>query len=273
MIIDITNNCDIQCPHCMQRSEPGNHLMMDMATFILAVNFANNLKATAIMLSGGEPTLHPQLRAFVEILQESKKEFPTRVVFLLSNGSFLLDDDKREIIRKLIIDNKLNSIQITSVPRLYKNWRDVHEAYKQHKDEFKGKIMLFSDDITRMKDLDRAHDNKDIFRDDFDNSLYPSCFNGFSIIKQSGTIDDFDDTSIYMQRFCSPVVDYKGYIHVSESVCCPSFGHVYNCVYDNGKSIFNKMKNGKPCGKCYNYKKFMQRNDRRALLIKRMLHI
>ena len=273
VIIDITNNCDMQCPHCMQRSEPGNHMMMDKATFILSVSFANNLKASAILLSGGEPTLHPQLCEFVEILQQMSDKSLSRAIFLLSNGSFLLDNIKREQIKRLIKDKKLNGIQITSVPRLYKNWKKIHEAFKEYEQEFDKKMTMFSEDISHIKDLGRAHDNKDMFIDDFGNSLYPSCFSGFSIIKQSETIEDFDDMSLYMQKFCSPVIDYKGNIHVSESVCCPSFGNVLECVYDGGKKVFDRIKEGKPCGKCYNYKRFMLRNDRRALLIKKMLEI
>lgn len=273
MIIDITNNCDMQCPHCMQRSEPGKHFMMDMATFILSVNFANNLKASVVSISGGEPTQHPQLCEFVEILQNTNGKPPGRIVLLLSNGSFLLDDVKRNKIKQLIKDRKLDGIQITSVPRLYKDWRKIHEAFKEYEDEFDGKMTLFSDDIKPIKDLGRAHDNKDMFRDDFVDTSYPSCFNGFSIIKQSETIDDFDFMSLRMQKFCSPVVDYKGYIHVSESVCCPSFGNVINCIYDDGKSVFDKMKKGKPCGRCYSYKKFMSRNDSKSLLIREMLGI
>lgn len=263
----------MQCPHCMQRSEPGNHFMMDMATFILSVNFANNLKVSVVLISGGEPTQHPQLCKFVEILQNTNGKPPGRIVLLLSNGSFLLDDVKRNKIKQLIKDRKLDGIQITSVPRLYKNWRKIHEAFKEYEDEFDGKMTMFSEDIKPIKDLGRAHDNRDMFRDDFDDSSYPLCFNGFSIIKQSETIEDFDDMSLYMQKFCSPAIDYKGNIHISESVCCPSFGNVLECAYDGGKKVFDKIKKGKPCGKCYSYRKFMSRNDHKALLIKKILRI
>lgn len=67
MLIQITNKCHEGCAHCMQCSNPhGEH--MDMTTFKNALRFARFLGVSSYIITGGEPTEHPQFYEFCEAL-------------------------------------------------------------------------------------------------------------------------------------------------------------------------------------------------------------
>lgn len=87
MLIQITNKCHEGCAHCMQCSHPqGKH--MDMATFKNALKFARFLGVSSYIITGGEPTEHPQFYEFCETLNRFIKGGKTVGGFTItSNGT------------------------------------------------------------------------------------------------------------------------------------------------------------------------------------------
>lgn len=74
VLIEITERCNLSCPTCFAGSSPQHSKMMSLKTFrqrldgLLAGGKQN---ADMIQLSGGEPTVHPEIFAMIEMLFES----------------------------------------------------------------------------------------------------------------------------------------------------------------------------------------------------------
>jgi uncharacterized radical SAM superfamily Fe-S cluster-containing enzyme len=90
-LVEITSNCNLQCPMCFAESGPGGkHL--DYATYTRMVDRLIHLEGIAdvLQLSGGEPTLHPDLLAMVRYAYEK----PIQAVMINTNGIRLARDPR-----------------------------------------------------------------------------------------------------------------------------------------------------------------------------------
>jgi uncharacterized radical SAM superfamily Fe-S cluster-containing enzyme len=93
LLLDITENCNLNCPTCFAASGPAvskfvrlEHIMRSLDTAIER----EGGRIDVLMLSGGEPTVHPEI---VEIVQAAINRNVTRVV-LNTNGLRIAKDDK-----------------------------------------------------------------------------------------------------------------------------------------------------------------------------------
>ena len=93
LLLDVTENCNLQCPTCFAVSGPGinrhaqiRHLVHTLDTAIAR----EGGKIDALMLSGGEPTVHPEI---VEIIRAATERNVTRVI-LNTNGIRIARDDR-----------------------------------------------------------------------------------------------------------------------------------------------------------------------------------
>jgi len=89
-LIEITNSCNLNCPLCYANSEKGEFLELNkieqMMDFFQEREFN---KAEILQISGGEPTVHPQI---IKILKLAKtKNF--KFVMLNTNGLKLANDE------------------------------------------------------------------------------------------------------------------------------------------------------------------------------------
>lgn len=74
VLIEITEQCNLSCPTCFAGSSPQHSKMMGLATFRQRLDGlleGGKQGADMIQLSGGEPTVHPELFAMIEMLFES----------------------------------------------------------------------------------------------------------------------------------------------------------------------------------------------------------
>lgn len=74
VLIEICERCNLACPTCFADSSPARERMMSLETFRARVNglvARGKRGADMIQLSGGEPTVHPELGAMLEILFEA----------------------------------------------------------------------------------------------------------------------------------------------------------------------------------------------------------
>lgn len=88
-LVEITSRCNLQCPLCFAESGPvGQHI--DFATYKRIVDRYVQLEGVAdvLQLSGGEPTLHPELVRFVRYAYEQ----PIQAVMINTNGVRLAHD-------------------------------------------------------------------------------------------------------------------------------------------------------------------------------------
>jgi 7,8-dihydro-6-hydroxymethylpterin dimethyltransferase len=93
LLIDVTENCNLQCPTCYAASGPGigrfariDHIMRTLDAAIEREGGRVDL----LMLSGGEPTVHPEI---VEIIEAAVHRNVVRVV-LNTNGIRIAKDDR-----------------------------------------------------------------------------------------------------------------------------------------------------------------------------------
>ncbi|MEM9182390.1 MAG: radical SAM protein [Pseudomonadota bacterium] len=83
-IFDLLDECNMRCPICYADSAPslGNAKTMAEVQAMLDTLLASELTPDLVQLSGGEPTLHPQILEIIELLHRS----PVRHLMLNTNG-------------------------------------------------------------------------------------------------------------------------------------------------------------------------------------------
>ena len=92
LICDLTEDCNLACPVCFAGSQPGRNRYAPAASVLASVDAAlerEGGRLDLVMLSGGEPTLHPELERIVDGLVERSV---TRVV-VNTNGLRVASDD------------------------------------------------------------------------------------------------------------------------------------------------------------------------------------
>lgn len=93
LLLDVTENCNLQCPTCFAASGPGVNRHARLPHLLRSLDAAierEGGRIDALMLSGGEPTVHPEI---VEIIQAAAERPVTRVV-LNTNGIRIARDDR-----------------------------------------------------------------------------------------------------------------------------------------------------------------------------------
>jgi 7,8-dihydro-6-hydroxymethylpterin dimethyltransferase len=88
-LVEITSSCNLRCPMCFAESGPGGE-HIDFATYRRMVDRYVYLEGIPdiLQISGGEPTLHPELVRMVRYAYEQ----PIQVVMINTNGIRLAHD-------------------------------------------------------------------------------------------------------------------------------------------------------------------------------------
>jgi uncharacterized radical SAM superfamily Fe-S cluster-containing enzyme len=71
ILIEITERCNLSCPTCFAGSSPQHSKQMELEEFTRQVDqlvMGGKRAADVIQLSGGEPTVHPQLLEMIDVL-------------------------------------------------------------------------------------------------------------------------------------------------------------------------------------------------------------
>jgi 7,8-dihydro-6-hydroxymethylpterin dimethyltransferase len=89
-VVEITDRCNLTCPTCYAGSSPtyGRHRTLEEVKKMLDAVVINEREPDVIQISGGEPTLHPQL---FEILDYAKT-LPIKHLMLNTNGLAIAKD-------------------------------------------------------------------------------------------------------------------------------------------------------------------------------------
>ena len=256
MIIQITNRCFMNCPHCMEDSRPDGE-QMTRETFDKVLDFVSKVKPLIVGVSGGEPLEHPLWECFVKELLSVKGVL---LVSILTNGSWIEDKEKRLAMAQLLRKNKDRvKVQVFSHPKYYQD----HEWTVEHRNQFKsiGCLADFDSPIF-MQDLGRARKNcqEEVEKSDF----VPSCINSHLLAIQAHSLTQFCSMAAQAGKFCRPLIDFRGDIHMSESWLCPTVAS----VDDGPDKAFEKMKASRPCKGCRLYKNFTALHPKEMELLK-----
>jgi len=106
-IFEITGNCNLCCPTCLASSQAKGGFMVKMDEFkdALISLLAHEGRATPLQLSGGEPTIHPDL---VDFIAEARR-LSFKYVEVNTNGIALA---KRPELAKISAEAGLNGIYL-----------------------------------------------------------------------------------------------------------------------------------------------------------------
>ena len=89
-IVEITDQCDLACPICYASSTAqGQHRSLAQIESMLDSVVANEGQPNVVQISGGEPTLHPDLCAILDAVRAR----PIRHLMLNTNGRRIAEDD------------------------------------------------------------------------------------------------------------------------------------------------------------------------------------
>lgn len=264
MLIQITNKCHEGCAHCMQCSNPhGEH--MDMTNFKNALRFARFLGVSSYIITGGEPTEHPQFYEFCEALNRFIKGSKVVGGFSITSNGTWFPERKAEMEELAKLDHYVG-MQVYTNPKWYKDTSFILE----HKDEIDAipKVFVDTHEIQSMQDLGRAKTNEQAQIEVANNRYHMSCLNGHLLFKQTSSTRKLTGLDRQPGVMCKPCVDYKGNVHLSESHLCQSFGNVNENYW---LEIFNNLRNSKPCCKCALGQKFLKSTDIKIVVAKNLL--
>jgi hypothetical protein len=144
-------------------------------------------------------------------------------------------------------------VQVYSNPKYYRD----HEWTVEHEQQFRsiGCLPDFDSPIF-MQDLGRAR--KNCQEETKASTFIPSCINSHLIAMQATDFPHFFAMCVGAAKFCRPLIDPDGNIHMSESWRCQAVAHVSDGVAE----AFRKMRDSRPCKGCRLYKNFVELHPR-----------
>jgi hypothetical protein len=110
-ILELTAGCDLDCPICLVAGKVPRAIALDEVRRILDGLVASEGRINMLTLSGGEPTLHPELTRVVELALRPE----VGVVSISTNGVRLSRDEK--LLRFLCERGVVISLQFDGVRR------------------------------------------------------------------------------------------------------------------------------------------------------------
>jgi len=268
MILQITNTCGMNYPHCMQRSslEPQH---MKMETVHKFLEMLLDIPAHSVGISGGEPLMHPKWYEITDLIAKN-----VDIPILITNGYWIGDNETESQVVELLKKYPRLNIQVTSIKRFYRDYDKIMAKVPAFKtllknNGLKHRLEVTTDGISLHK-LGRACDHEECRKEAQSNTKgTTSCFAAAYAAMQCKTIQMAISQMEIRGKFCHPFIDWKGNIHWSESWLCPSFANVSWHPHEISKAAVK----WKPCGKCAGYKKLLARTEEHYVIARQMLGI
>lgn len=236
MMLKITSVCSMGCTHCISDCKP-HGIHMPWNVLFKAVKYIQRNNSVMLIVSGGEPTEHPDFFNMIEYIMNNVSHLS--VVTVTTNGAKMngvFADHMLEMLDKY--DNLL--IQVTNVKEYYPVRIDTSHRI------FKHENVALCEEIEYIYPQGRAADNNLPWK-----SKGSKCVNARIIPKQMVAMYK-KPTMMEVARImalnglsCTPFIDPEGNIKLGESDLCP----VCATIYDTDEEIMNKIINFK-CSRC-----------------------
>ena len=246
MLLRVTEKCEEMCSHCMIDANPRG-TAIDLETFREVYDFLQRTKPKVLLISGGEPTTHPNIVGICMILKRSN---PDSLVSMLSNGSFIFDDYKVASVKTIM--NAGVSVCVRTHQEFYPSYKKV--LSKKH-DFYAMGCEFFDGGIDALSRLGRAKDSHPDFK-----TKGAQCANTVLAAKQSPNERVWLDMLEYgAKNYCKPSIGVDGTIYAGETQWCAPLGHVRDATLE---SIYERAKkfNPKSCNKCRGLEKIKDLN-------------
>lgn len=240
MLIKITNHCSMHCTHCSENSLENDQHMTE-ETFRDALSFTRRIEEPAwalgvprlVLLSGGEPTEHPEITKFLEIVIEEKL-----IPVLITNGMFLHD----EALSKSILRPKWRQLmlQVTNDPRYYPKAPPKVDDPR----------IVYIPSLSQMITLGRFK------KSDAEGEIMKKAPGSFNMRSLTRSMRDFQKAVCYQRMRaatgnlggqCTPSITYQGDVLMGESVFCWKVGTVHSTNMELTKAVF-EMGSCNRCG-------------------------
>lgn len=230
MLIKLTNRCFEGCSHCMEDSNPdGCHMSWDVVKDV--ASFASAIESRVLVISGGEFTTDPEFYDKIKYLIVNCTS--TIGINLQSNGWWIENNDIRKQLFKLLNQDKITGIQISTNKHYYPNYEFI-EGHKEDFTSFHRKVFYASNwqgSMTNITRLGRASNLPDSAI-----KGYPGCspflqrsqmiertlFKPINEIRLKEIIQSIEYSGI----LCKPMIDEFGVIHIGETQFCTPVGDV-----------------------------------------------
>lgn len=211
MMIKITAKCSMGCSHCMNDAKAtGGH--MDFDTFKQVVDFQNKYGGPFCMITGGEPSEHPEFKMFLEYAAQHMNNFIT----VATNGLWMTVDPN--FVAYCM--NKYNvqvMFQVSHDPRYYPIPLDLSLPV------FQLQNVVVIDEIPKIYPQGRALSSGMNWE-----AKGSKCFNVRAVAHQV----DFKDLRHIIgilaakDKICTPHITIDGSIKLGESDLCPVCSHI-----------------------------------------------
>lgn len=248
-------------------SVPDSGEDMSVDTFMASLRFGNALGISVYVFSGGEPTENPKFDQFCELFDNMYRG-EGKVFSICSNGMWLKDPDKIQRVKKVLDMDTCTGMQVYTNRQWYREY-DYVVRNREIYESISPKVFLTIDAPINMQDLGRARQSPRAQRAVKESSHFMSCLNSTLMAKQL-SMEEYGVNADLAGKFCTPSVDAKGNVHMSESRTCPSVGNV---LKDSPGEIYEKMRHNRPCGLCAGYRRFATSDDPKLVKAKVILGI
>ena len=225
MMIKITEHCSMGCTHCMNNATPNNK-HMDFDTFKQVINFQKQYGGQFCIITGGEPTEHPNFMSFISYACNFMIGY---YITVTTNGLWMQNNPDKV---KYLYDTygKQLMFQVTNDTRYYPVCIDKNHSI------FTLDNVVMCDKVKHIYPQGRAVDNNIEW-----NSKASKCFNIRAItnqvsIKNLGIIIGM---LAVKGKFCTPHIDIHGNIKLGESDLCPVCSHINKTHDDIIKDILD----------------------------------
>ena len=215
MLIKITDKCSMGCTHCLSDCKPdGEHMSFETFKKAITFNF-DRAGDSPILISGGEPTEHPEFKKFLgytltyKKLQEGanlKRFAPITVttngLWLVENMDFVksLESFTNDIIFQVVVDDRYYPIHVNE------------------------EVLSSSDLITVCHNVPAIYPQGRALQNNIPTQRKSSnCFNVRAIAKQinPNKLEDIIMNQFFRGHLCTPHIDIDGNIKLGESRLCP----------------------------------------------------
>ena len=226
MLLSITEKCRMNCPHCLDDAQENSTKIMDFKTFKRSLQFIAK-HDNFVMITGGEPTEHPQFWNYLEYVT---KKFKNDFIITVATNGMNLDKDDGILYYKIKSLSEIApiSFQVTCDKRYYTKYI-IDKSNKI----FSLPNVVLVDNIG-----DKIYPQGRALKNNYDYFVKaPKCFNFRSAIRTCKDIDIAISTLRSRGYYCTPQISYDGYIRCGESTLCPKVAHI--CDHDYLEKIIN----------------------------------
>jgi hypothetical protein len=236
MLLQFTLRCNEECSHCLVDAGKNRDEFIDERTIERVISYLNRLGPIPVLITGGEVTLHPR---WLEFSKKLVKE--TNSVFMvLSNGSWVEDEEIQNGVRELLDLKKVIGMQVTSFEKYYPNYQRMVRLQDKLKEVHSKIGLVLGEKSHCLTPLGRAAGMKP------EGKQFSGCSNFLLVCRQVDTWYSAHWELAKAQKLCVPVIDTHGDIRIGETQHCTKIGD----VDDSNHDLFNRALKLEPCGKC-----------------------